>query len=685
MPKYLPGVYVENVTPPAELQIITTSLPPATVGVFYETFLLYQGGVEPVTWSLVSPNNVLPSGLNRDGNRIYGTPVSAGSSPITVRATDNLGTQRTNGPMSLVVNAVNTLTVTTTSLPPAKRNVFYNQQLTAVNNTGAVTWDLVDPYDTLPAGLSLVGDRIQGTPTVFETVTIVARATDSVTNAISGGLSLIVNQVDALVITSGSPLPNGEDDTVYNRPPLVSSGGWGAKTWTVIEGTLPAGLTLHATNATFDGTPTTPEIKTFTIECEDSEGRIATKVFQMTIVAAGTIEGPDDYYNEWSVHATNWGKYKLKGRTDEQLQALQQTVSQPLNGTWGYHPESDTHPEAQDAMKLTVDKFKADGVTRVWSIAGANQLYLWLDSRVDAPDTILYTWDWYWCQEFATNSGGVYAYKTWQTRNTKSAGWWTHLHRIYGDTDTVHYFDAMRVGRSEAMAPDGMTHPGDDRVAPLGLGVYVSQINYRNAKQTPPSKWCRYWVEIKLGQPGEDFTDWQAATGTLPGKNPSDMSGLNRWNMLSMWVATEDEEVERIMYRVPMAWGFARAKNVESATINSFVTTGDSDDNWPSSYVGGTITLFIDNEVVVRTIQSVSGRELVVTENFPRVPDVGTLWVYGGDNYIPSMSLLSYEMNTSKVGPIGPMYGYGRDFMAFKNYALAVAPESDPIFRKPVR
>jgi hypothetical protein len=78
----------------SSLQITTSSLPQGTAGVAYSASLLATGGVAPYTWS-ISPSSAssLPSGLglNTSTGAISGTTSSVGTTTITFRVTDNIG------------------------------------------------------------------------------------------------------------------------------------------------------------------------------------------------------------------------------------------------------------------------------------------------------------------------------------------------------------------------------------------------------------------------------------------------------------------------------------------------------------------------------------------------------------------------------------------------------------------
>jgi hypothetical protein len=136
----------------------------------------------------------------------------------------------------------------------------------------------------LPAGLSLSsGGVISGTPTSAGTTTPTIRVTDSAAATASAPFSLTVSCVP-LSVLSTSPLPTGSQGVSYSSQ-LSSSGGNGAKSWSVIAGALPGGITLSAAGL-LSGTPSVSGTFSATIQVQDScvpTPQTASKIFSVTI------------------------------------------------------------------------------------------------------------------------------------------------------------------------------------------------------------------------------------------------------------------------------------------------------------------------------------------------------------------------------------------------------------------
>ncbi len=75
-------------------------------------------------------------------------------------------------------------------------------------------------------------------------------------------------------ITTAS-LPSGTQNTSYPNTTLTASGGTTPYSWSVISGTLPAGLSLAASTGVISGTPTGSGTSNFTVQVKDNAGQTA--------------------------------------------------------------------------------------------------------------------------------------------------------------------------------------------------------------------------------------------------------------------------------------------------------------------------------------------------------------------------------------------------------------------------
>lgn len=148
-----------------------------TTGIGYTYTLLATGGVGGYSFS----GSSLPSGLSlststtASGNVgvLSGTPSTAGSYNMIITVTDSNGSTDTK---TVALTIYNSLTITTSSLPDATKNVFYVFNLATSGGNGSITYTGV----SLPAGLTLnTNGVLNGTVTNNGNYTVSVKAVDS--------------------------------------------------------------------------------------------------------------------------------------------------------------------------------------------------------------------------------------------------------------------------------------------------------------------------------------------------------------------------------------------------------------------------------------------------------------------------------------------------------------------------
>jgi len=179
------------------------TLPPATQGQAYSFSFSTSGGILPVTWS---QTGTLPTGLTFSSGTLSGTPSVAGTYSFTVAATDSCNPTGTvqSHQVSLTVSATGgALTITTpATLPSGIVNSLYSTPIQATGGTAPYACSIT--AGALPAGLSLGGCSISGTPTTAGTSSVTIKVTDNVAANVSQVFSLTIN-----------PAPSGAADNRY--------------------------------------------------------------------------------------------------------------------------------------------------------------------------------------------------------------------------------------------------------------------------------------------------------------------------------------------------------------------------------------------------------------------------------------------------------------------------------------
>jgi len=149
------------------------------------------------------------------------------------------------------------LQISTTSLPSGSIGVAYSAQLAATGGTTPYTWSLTS--GTLPAGLSLSAatGAIAGTPAAAtSTAALSFTVKDSSRPRQSQSATLTLSIAPPALSISTTSLPSGQVGILYGAT-LVATGGTTPYTWSLTNGTLPAGLSLTGSTGIIAGTPGT--------------------------------------------------------------------------------------------------------------------------------------------------------------------------------------------------------------------------------------------------------------------------------------------------------------------------------------------------------------------------------------------------------------------------------------------
>ena len=156
-----------------------------------------------------------------------------------------------------------------TVLPSAQVNVAYSTTLVAAPITPPATWAVTG--GTLPPGLTLTAamGTISGTPTTAGTYTFLVQVTDATGPSAQQGFSITVaaKPLDFLY----DYLSDATEADSYQGATGVT-GGISPYTFSLVNGTLPSGLSLNSTSGVISGIPAkgTAGTYSFTIRVTDS-------------------------------------------------------------------------------------------------------------------------------------------------------------------------------------------------------------------------------------------------------------------------------------------------------------------------------------------------------------------------------------------------------------------------------
>jgi hypothetical protein len=274
------------------LSIATSDVIPfATIGFPYSFSLTGAGGVVPYVWE-----GSLGGGLAcSSAGIISGTPTSESSVHTDFLLTDAAGGRVVK---NILVTAVQPLTIAPAgTLSAGTVGIAYNQAFAGASGVAPYAYSLKS--GTLPNGLTLSGDRLQGVPTLQGSFGFTIRVVDS--RGVLGEqiYTMTINpattptpatlSIDTITLSSGSTI------AAYNQT-LYASGGTAPYSWFLVSGSLPPGLVLGSAGM-LSGVPTTVGSFSFGLQVRDASSRTAVRTFTVTI--AGVVPSPSVPPEAW--------------------------------------------------------------------------------------------------------------------------------------------------------------------------------------------------------------------------------------------------------------------------------------------------------------------------------------------------------------------------------------------------
>ncbi|HQR21874.1 MAG TPA: putative Ig domain-containing protein [Burkholderiaceae bacterium] len=268
---------------PAPIVVSPLTLPGGTAGAAYLQNATATGGTGGYTFGISA--GALPAGLNLNASSgvISGTPTTSGSSSFTLSAMDSSGSSGTRA-YTVTVNAA--MSVNPANLPGGTVGTSYSQTINATGGTGSYTYAVTS--GTLPAGLSLSGGVLSGTPSVAASNTFTITATDG--NGVTASRSYTVT-INAAIAVNPASLAVATVGAAYSQS-VTATGGTGTYVYSVSAGALPAGLALNAGTGSITGTPTATASSSFTITATDGNGATGSRNYTLTPNAGVAVNPP---------------------------------------------------------------------------------------------------------------------------------------------------------------------------------------------------------------------------------------------------------------------------------------------------------------------------------------------------------------------------------------------------------
>ena len=270
---------------------------PGVVGMPYKYVFIAKKGAPPFAFWFDGGD--LPPGLKiePDGT-MQGTPEVPGFFEFTVAASQYDGSETQWGTSVTIRDRLN---LVTPSLPSSTVGTPYAATLTVVGTGGlGMGWKIVS--GSLPPGLTLVDGLPSGTPngqtTISGTPTAVGTYTFSVKVGDTDGFlpdrsvtkQFTVAVATQLTAAGAASVPTGIQGKAYTATPATASGGLAPLTWSLAEGSIPAGLALDPGTGAIRGRPTGFGTFPLVLRVSDASSQSATANGTITIVRALDVQ-----------------------------------------------------------------------------------------------------------------------------------------------------------------------------------------------------------------------------------------------------------------------------------------------------------------------------------------------------------------------------------------------------------
>lgn len=243
-------------------------------------------------WSVASGE--LPPGLtlaagSGTSTELSGTPTQTGRYSFTIRAQTENGAQRASKQFSVEVQPDGRmLAITDVNLPTAQATIAYDFDLVSEDGVGELQWSVT--VGTLPPGLMLAPTgnptaAISGIPTQEGSWSFRVQVRDADGQVARRAFFMVVEEAPPALRISTFQVPSGVQGVPYSETIATTGGLQNTITWSVINGSLPTGVSLtgNGASASLAGTPTESGRFPFEVQAQDATGKDATQRFSLLI------------------------------------------------------------------------------------------------------------------------------------------------------------------------------------------------------------------------------------------------------------------------------------------------------------------------------------------------------------------------------------------------------------------
>ncbi|MBS1827323.1 MAG: putative Ig domain-containing protein [Acidobacteria bacterium] len=256
------------------LRIITPSpLPPGSQGRPYSQPIATAGGANPLTLTLTG---TLPPGLQFDGFLIDGVPTQQGSFPFIITARDAQSAADTKSFLLTIGPATGPVITSGPLLPINTISRQLDFLVEATDGIRPFVWSIVS--GELPPGVTFdpVTGRLSGIIQQVRTFRFNVRVTDANGAVDTRTLTIAATPTGEPLQIVTQSLPPASLGRAYTAP-LEARGGLPPYRWTLVSGTLPAGLRLNGDR--LEGTPTAATVANLNLRVTDAFGYTLTRDF----------------------------------------------------------------------------------------------------------------------------------------------------------------------------------------------------------------------------------------------------------------------------------------------------------------------------------------------------------------------------------------------------------------------